>query len=295
MFIRGLVRGLLALGARGEMGQDGGMAEVADVGGTGRGRRRRHKARRGAMDRSVMETLEPRVFLTSVPPSAPENLTATALSSSAIQLTWDAPPVGDSTTSYAIYISRDNGQTFESYTALSSNTLSLKVTDLDPASPYRFKVEAVNNVYETAASVTPVVWTLLSGFVAPTDVTATPVVIGHIIAGVHLEWTNHVSDVNFTGYKIHIEKLDPTTNNYYFVKELDAGTTSYDYNYDSNQYQSDHPLYEMTFRIRVVCGGLRPQRQHDHRRSRSHADLRRVEPSDNGERFQREHTYHLRL
>jgi beta-galactosidase len=93
---------------------------------------------------------------TSVPPTGPTNLTATASSSSAIALSWTAAPVNPPCTisSYSVYRSTSNGFTPSpsSLDASGVTGISFSDTGLAASTTYYYVVEALDSFGASAAS-----------------------------------------------------------------------------------------------------------------------------------------------
>jgi beta-galactosidase len=187
-------------------------------------------------------------------PSAPSGLTATASSSSVINLTWTAvtPPANCTISFYNVYRSTTSGFTPSSTTLVGSGVTSANYSDtgLAGSTTYYYKVEAVDADGSSAASaqasattpVAPVCTTVPS---APTGLAAA--VVSSSVIG--LNWTAVTPPANCTisSYSVYggttanpttliasgvtsisytNTGLAASTTYYYIVKALDAAGTS---------------------------------------------------------------------
>jgi hypothetical protein len=129
------------------------------------------------------------------PPAAPGNLSATAASTSVINLTWtDHDTAPNSATGYAIEEST-NGTTFTRVATAGAGASSFSVTGLRSSTTYTFRIRAFNTIgrsaySKTASATTPTLPVTPTRFHPTLD---TP-------TGVDLEWVNHAS--NATGVSI---------------------------------------------------------------------------------------------
>ncbi|KAM3595721.1 uncharacterized protein V6R79_001611 [Siganus canaliculatus] len=102
-------------------------------------------------------------------PSAPEGLTASALSSSSLQITWSEPPVDvtDAIIGYVLHIRKiGEPDSLELQEAISKGTFQHDVTNLEPATTYSLYLKAYSPLGASQQSHT-VVATTLGGVPAP--------------------------------------------------------------------------------------------------------------------------------
>ena len=121
----------------------------------------------GASAASTQASAETSAASCSAVPSAPTGLTATASSSTAIGLTWNAvtPPANCSVSSYSVYGSKTSGFTPSSSTLLSSGVTGTTYsnTGLTASTTYYYVVEAVDADGNSVASAQQSATTLPSG------------------------------------------------------------------------------------------------------------------------------------
>ena len=103
------------------------------------------------------------VNISSTAPQSPTNLSAKAISSSQINLSWSAPSDngGSAITGYMIERSQDNGNT---WTTIISNTGSTSTTysntGLSPSTTYTYRVSAINSIGTSSPSNTAIATTI---------------------------------------------------------------------------------------------------------------------------------------
>ncbi len=132
----------------------------------------------------------------STPPSVPTGLSATAISSSVINLSWTASTDNVGVTEYRIY--RGGVQ------IATSTTTSYSNTGLSAGTPYSYTVAAYdaagnNSAQSTAASATTQNAADVTAPTTPTNLTATATSSSQI----NLSWTASTDAVGVTGYKIY--------------------------------------------------------------------------------------------
>src|SRR5207249_10902385 len=114
----------------------------------------------------------------AVAPSSPTGLTATAMSSSQINLSW-APPTdngGSAITGYKIERSTDGGSTWTTVVANTGSTATTySDTGLMRGTAYTYRVSAINSVGMSSPSSTASATTLAVAPSPPTGLTATAV------------------------------------------------------------------------------------------------------------------------
>ena len=182
------------------------------------------------------------------PPAAPTLLSATAVSSSQINLTW----TDNATTETGFAIDRATDVNFTQNlitTTVGTNITSTSITGLSPSTTYYFQVRATNAIGPSANSNTASATTLVAPQppAAPTLLSATAVSSGQI----NLAWTDNASDetgfaidratdVNFTQNLItttvgansgtsasaSITGLSPSTTYYFRVRATNGGGAS---------------------------------------------------------------------
>ena len=132
-----------------------------------------------------------------IPPSTPANLTATAVSSSQIDLSWDASTDNIGVTGYNIY--RDGGGT--PIATITGTTY--QDTGLSPSTLYTYNVSAIDAVPNESAQSSPA-----SDTTNPPDTTppSTPAnLTATAVSGsqIDLSWDASTDDVAVTGYNIY--------------------------------------------------------------------------------------------
>src|SRR5690242_547053 len=145
------------------------------------------------------------VNISSTAPQSPTNLSATAISSSQVNLSWSAPSDngGSAITGYMIERSQDNGNT---WTTIISNTGSTSTTysntGLSPSTTYTYRVSAINSVGTSSPSNVASATTNTQLFPPqpPTNLSATAVSSSQINLSWNAPSSNGGSVVN--GYKI---------------------------------------------------------------------------------------------
>src|SRR5207249_1683164 len=139
----------------------------------------------------------------AVAPSPPTGLTATAVSSSQINLSW-APPTdngGSAITGYTIERSTDGRTTFSTLVSNSGNTSTTYSFPTRRSSDlYTYRVSAINSVGMSSPSSTASATTLAVAPSPPTGLTATAVSSSQI----NLSWAPPTDNGGsaITGYKI---------------------------------------------------------------------------------------------
>jgi cellulose 1,4-beta-cellobiosidase len=166
-------------------------------------------------------------------PSAPTGLTATAASSSGINLSWTAvtPPTNCTITSYTVYRSTTSGFTPSSSNQVGSVTsgTSFSDTGLTASTTYYYKIEAVDADGSSAASAQASATTSAASScttvpTAPTGLTATAA----SSSGINLSWTAVTPPANctITSYPVYrstTSGFTPSSSNQ--VGTVTSGTT----------------------------------------------------------------------
>jgi chitodextrinase len=132
----------------------------------------------------------------TTPPSVPQGLSATVVSSSQINLAWSASTDNVGVTGYHVYRSGTQIATVTS--------TSYAVTGLSPSTPYSFTVaayDAAGNVsaQSAAASATTAAAPDTTAPTVPTNLTATAVSTTQI----NLAWSASTDNVGVTGYRVY--------------------------------------------------------------------------------------------
>jgi len=169
-------------------------------------------------------------------PTAPTGLSASAVSSSQINLKWT--DASDNETGFEIDRSLD-GKTFTKITDAAANSGSYENTSLQPETKYYYRIRAINSAGPSAYSNTVDATTLkapVTAPTAPTGLSASAVSSSQI----NLKWTDG-SD-NETGFEIE-RSLDGKT----FTKITDAAANSG--SYENTSLQPETRYY---YRVRSV-------------------------------------------
>jgi titin len=171
---------------------------------------------------------------TLAPPVAPTNLTATAVSSSRINLAWTDNAVNEG--GFKVERSTD-GVSFTQIATLGANTTTFAATGLNGGTAYTFRVRAYDGTYNTAYTNTASATTQPTP-AAPTNLTATAVSTSRI----NLAWTDN--STNEGGFRLE-RSADGV--NFLLLSTLAANLTSY-----SNTNLPASTAY--TYRIRAYEG-----------------------------------------
>ncbi len=138
----------------------------------------------------------------TTPPTAPASLTATAMSSTAISLTWSAATDTVGVTGYRV--ERCQGVSCTPLTQIATPAgTSYTDSGRPPATPYRYRVRATDaagnlGAYSAIASATTASWTDTTPPSAPGNLTSTP----SGATGIALSWTASTDNVGVTGYRV---------------------------------------------------------------------------------------------
>ena len=151
---------------------------------------------------------------TAALPSAPSSLTATAVSSGQINLTW----TDNATTEDGFRIDRSSdGTSFATLAWVGPNVTSYNNTGRPPSTTYYYRLVAYNSLGYSAPSNTASA-TTFPPIAAPSGLTATPVSGTRI----DLAWTDNTT--NETGFRVH-RSTDGTT--FTFLANVGANATTY--------------------------------------------------------------------
>jgi hypothetical protein len=156
------------------------------------------------------------------PPAAPSNLSATAASSTVINLAWtDNDTSPNRATGYDVEDST-NGTTFTQVGTASAGATSFAVSGLTPSTTYTFRVRAFNSIGNSAFSNTASATTLANtgGLAAPSNLTATAATGTQI----NLSWTNNATTQ--TGFHIDRATSSDFTQNL-ATQTAAAGATAF--------------------------------------------------------------------
>jgi hypothetical protein len=153
-------------------------------------------------------------------PTAPSNLTATAASSSQINLAW----TDNASNETGFYVERSTASAsgFSQIASVGANTTSYQSTGLTASTRYYYRVRAYNSVGNSAYSNTANATTQAGGTTAPTapsNLTATAASSSQI----NLAWTDNAS--NETGF--YVERSTASASGFSQIASLGANTTSY--------------------------------------------------------------------
>ena len=152
---------------------------------------------------------------TGTAPAAPTNLTATAVSSTQINLAWTDNASNE--TGFAIERSPD-GTTFAPLATVSANVTTYQNTGLTASTTYHYRVRATNGVGPSAWSNVANAQTTGTAPAAPASLTATAVSSTQI----NLAWTDNAS--NETGFAI---ERSPDGTTFTPLATVSANVTTY--------------------------------------------------------------------
>ena len=150
-------------------------------------------------------------------PAAPSNLTATAVSTSQIDLTW----TDNSGVETGVKIERKTGSsgTWAQIAIVGANVTAYSNTDLTHGTTYYYRVRAynvnVNSVYSNEAYAT----TLVATLEAPGSLTASPV----SVTGIELLWVDNSTEEN--GFQV--ERKTEVESEWSQIAQVPANSTSY--------------------------------------------------------------------
>ena len=151
----------------------------------------------------------------AVAPSAPTSLTATAISSTQINLAW-SDVVGE--TAFKIERKTGAGGTYAQIATTAANTVSYSDTGLTPTTTYFYRVRATNAIGDSPYSPEASTTTLVPPPSAPASLTATAASSSQI----NLSWADVSSE---TGFKI--ERKTGTGGTYAQIATTGANVTTY--------------------------------------------------------------------
>jgi chitodextrinase len=178
----------------------------------------------------------------TTPPSIPQNLLGTPISTTEIRLTWSASTDNVGVTGYKLY---RNGILIATP---GPSALNYSNTGLTPNTTYTYTIAARDLVGNTSALSAPVNATTLSGATTPPPDTTSPSIPQNLIATavstsqINLSWSPSTDNVGVTGYKIYrngsliftstgtsfsnTSGLSPATTYSYAVAAVDAAGNS---------------------------------------------------------------------
>ena len=167
----------------------------------------------------------------TTPLAKPTSATATAVSSSQINLTWIDNSVSE--TGYKIERKRTAAGTYAQIAQVGANVQSYSDTNgLDPNTRYYYRVRATNGTIDSDYSNTPSAVTLLDAPAAPSNLTITSLLLNRV----SLSWTDNSN--NETGFKI--QRKQGATGTYADIRTTGANVTSYT---DNDSALRDGTLY----------------------------------------------------
>ena len=171
-------------------------------------------------------TSVPTDTIVNAPPMVPTNITATALSTSSIRVSWTEVP---NTVGYHIYRNFSPSGTFSLLTTVSSTLFSN--TGLSTNTTYYYKVSAYNEIGESSQSAT-VYATTLGPPNTPTNVTAS---VGSFSMA-RLSWSAVTGATSYNIYRANnpngtFTRLASTTNTTYQASGILDSSGRYDYCY----------------------------------------------------------------
>ena len=156
------------------------------------------------------------------PPTAPTNLTATAISNGQINLSWTASTANVGVTGYLVYRENPGSSTFVQVGTTNGSTTTYSDTGLAGNSTYSYEIQATNAIgnspfsnVASATTQTPQPPT------APTNLTATAVSQGQI----NLSWTASTAPGGVTSYLVYRE--NPGSSTFVQVGTTNGSTTTY--------------------------------------------------------------------
>jgi fibronectin type 3 domain-containing protein len=198
----------------------------------------RVRATNGAGDSGYSSVASATTLADTTPPTAPTNLTATAISSSQINLSWTASTDNVGVTGYKIQRCQGSGcTTFAQIAAPPGTGTTFSDTGLTPSTSYSYEIiatDAAGNL--SSPSNIGTATTLLGPPAAPSGLTATAASATQI----NLSWTNNAT--NQTGFKV-----ERSPDNVTFTQIGTTGSTITVY--------SDSPLAPVTtyyYRVRAT-------------------------------------------
>ena len=157
----------------------------------------------------------------TTPLAKPTSATATAVSSSEIDLTWIDNSVSE--TGYKIERKRTSAGTYAQIAQVGANVQSYSDTNgLDANTRYYYRIRATNGTIDSDYSNTPSAVTLLDAPAAPSGLTITSLLTNRV----SLSWTDNSN--NETGFKI--QRKTGVTGTYATIVTTGANVTAYNDN-----------------------------------------------------------------
>ncbi len=158
----------------------------------------RVRATNGAGDSGYSNIASATTLADTTPPTAPTNLTATAVSSSQVNLSWTASTDNVGVTGYKIQRCQSSGcTTFAQIAAPPGTGTTFSDTGLTPSTSYSYEIIAIDAAGNLSSpSNIGTATTLLGPPAAPSGLTATAASATQI----NLSWTNNAT--NQTGFKV---------------------------------------------------------------------------------------------
>ncbi len=154
-------------------------------------------------------------FKKRVPPGAPSNLTATVISYSQIDLTWQ----DNSADETGFYIYRKNTNSYSNIANIEANTTFYNDTGLSPGTTYSYKVTAYNNGGESNSSNEVTIATPGE----PTAPSGPSNLAGQAISFSEIDLTWQDNSTNEEGFYVYRK----TTDDYNIIATMEANATSY--------------------------------------------------------------------
>ena len=153
----------------------------------------------------------------TTPLAAPTSATATAVSSTQINLTWIDNSASE--TGYKIERKTGSGGTYAQIDQVGPNMQSYTDSGLAPNTKYFYRIRATNGTIDSAYSNTPSATTLLNAPAAPSNLTITSVLSNQI----SLSWSDNSN--NETGFKI--QRKTGVEGTYADIRTTAANVTTY--------------------------------------------------------------------
>lgn len=179
---------------------------------------------------SVIYTTTPPVDHSDVtPPTAPENLTGSVISSTQIDMQWTAAVDDVAVAGYRVYRSADGGNTWVMVATLGAQQTSYSASGLNPSTEYRFRVTAFDGMNNESEPSNTLILTTASGSGGePVGDTTPPTKPLNLVAtkmgarSIQLTWDAATDDTGVVGYEVW-----RSTDGVNYTKVVEVATLSY--------------------------------------------------------------------